>query len=103
MSLPLPLGALPTFGDSSEAGDPPSPLGGHSPLSSVSPVSATGAQRGTLMERGTSPLGEDPLPPNRPTEDDQDFAALLAGEYRPGSDWRPDPLPVVPPEDTVVG
>ena len=55
------------------------------------------------MERGTSPLGEDPLPPNRPTEDDQDFAALLAGEYRPGSDWRPDPLPVVPPEDTVVG
>ena len=103
MSLPLPPVSLPTFGESSEVGDHPSPLGGHSPLSSASPVSAVGTQRGGPAERGVSPVGEDPLPPNRPSEDDQDFAALLAGEYRPGRDWTPDSLPVVPPEDTVIG
>ena len=103
MSLPLPAEFLPTFGESSEVGDNPSPLGGHSPLSSVSPASATGAQSGTSIGRGVSPIGEDPLPATRPMAGDQDFAALLAGDYRPGRDWHPEPLPAVPPEDTVIG
>ena len=103
MSLPLPRSPLPVFGDSSEHSEPRSPLGGHSPLSSASPVSAGGLRGGTSADSAVFGEEEDPLPATRPTGDEQDIAALLLGDYRPGRDWHPDPLPTTPPPDTVIG
>ena len=71
-------------------------------MSSASPVSAGGLRSGPPVDPVT-PVEEDPLPADRPTADDQDFAALLLGDYRPGRDWHPDPLPATPPPDTVIG
>ena len=68
----------------------------HSP---VTPASGEGAER--LEEGEVSSLVSSPAPMTE--EEIQGFGALLAGRYRPGPDWIPDPLPTDPLVDTVVG
>ena len=61
-------------------------------------------ERGTLFhpEQGTG-LTEAPTEFEEDRGDDQGLLPLAAGVYRPGEDWRPDPLPQFPPPSTLLG
>ena len=97
--LPLPVLREETdaFGESPPGyGDLSPAAGGHSPTSPP------------VLDRTDLPreIFPEPLvsrPAAESEEEVQGFGALLAGRYRPGSDWTPDPLPTDPPADTVVG
>ena len=89
----------------SEDSDPKSPaFGEHSPLSSgpspVSPLRPLAPSEQEIVSASISPP-----PPTRPLaldEEDQGVLALAAGRYRP-KDWATNPLPDVPPADTLSG
>ena len=84
-----------------EAGECPSPSGGHSPASSgASPVSVLGQHGEMLQEGGTSPPPVPVAPLEESGEDFQGAMMLASGQYRP-KDWVTDPLPETPPPGTV--
>ena len=86
-----------------EAGECPSPSGGHSPASSgASPVSVMGHHGELLREGGTSPPPASAAPLEESEEDFQGAMMLASGQYRP-KDWVTDPLPETPPPGTVSG
>ena len=89
----------------SEGSGPGSPeFGEHSPVSSgPSPVSPLRPL--APPEREVVASAASPPPPTGPLaldEEDQGVLALAAGRYRP-KDWATDPLPDVPPADTLSG
>ena len=96
--LPLPVlrEEADVFGEMPPSYGDLSPVTGHSP---VSPP--TGERAGRIEEGRPDPLVSRPA--DLSEEEVQGFGALLAGRYRPGSDWLPDPLPTDPPADAVIG
>ena len=96
--LPLPVLREETdvFGESPPGYGDLSPPVGHSPTSP--PVIDR-----TDLPREIFPTPLVSRPAAESEEEVQGFGAFLAGRYRPGSDWIPDPLPTDPPADTVVG
>ena len=61
-------------------------------------------EQGSLFhpEQGTG-LSEAPLAAEKTSGEDLGVFSVAAGVYRPGEDWRPDPLPQYLPSSTLLG
>ena len=53
-------------------------------------------------EQGTG-LSEAPPAAEETSGEDLGVFSVAASVYRPGEDWRPDPLPQYPPSSTLLG